>query len=81
MTQKDKDELLKMVTTKDCVSDDDILDFCDERGLNAREAFRLVSEHFAPECCRGCNNIELYPSMSPCIICSRGKKDYYETVE
>ena len=67
---------LKLLVEQGC-TDSDIEDFCEENDIDTGEAFRLVAEWSAPNCCQGCIHIQLYPDMSPCCNCCRAKSDYY----
>ena len=75
MTDKQK-ETLRNLCRQGC-TDSDIQDFCEEQGISRKEAFHQVSEWTAPDCCRRCIHIDMYPNMPPCPSCSRSKKDLY----
>lgn len=67
---------LRDLDTKGC-TDSDVRDFCDEHNISYRTADDFLSEINAPDCCKGCKHVGLFPSLSPCVDCSRPKRDYY----
>ena len=67
---------LRDLDTKSC-TDSDIRDFCDEYNISYRTAFDFISEINAPDCCKGCKHVGVFPSLYPCVDCSRPKRDYY----
>lgn len=67
---------LQLLVEQGC-TDSDIENFCEENGADMGEAFQLVAEWAVPDCCQGCNYIQLWPAMSPCCNCCRAKPDHY----
>ena len=74
---KEQVSKLKNLHESGC-TDSTIEDFCIENNLSFKEVFHLIAEWSVPECCNGCKNISMFPSMFPCLSCSRGKRDLYE---
>lgn len=82
MTKEQKDKVHEFYElNKDCMSDDDVVDFCDDNDLPVRETFHLIAEWTVPDCCKGCKYVTYFKSMYPCNMCCRAKKDFYEKME
>lgn len=82
-TEVDKKELLEIIinSRKDYFTDSEVMDFCDDRGLEYGEVFHFLSTVFAPHTCNGCKHIGFYSNMYPCNVCTRvsNRKDMYES--
>ena len=72
-------ESLNLMLKGGHVTDSDIEDFCYENELSRKEVFHYVAVAGAPDRCKRCRHVEMYPSMSPCVACKRCYDvDYFE---
>jgi len=77
-----KQKLCDEIKAGTILTDSQIEDFCDEHKLSCGEVFHWLSVICAPEQCRGCKHVDVYPKMYPCNDCKRVcTKDYYEREE
>lgn len=79
MTEEQKRQLQEFLE-RGC-SDDDLCDYIEEHGLNARDVWLFEAELYAPEYCKGCKHILCIYGERPCTRCSRGRTDMYEKRE
>ncbi len=76
MTEAQKQELWKLVE-KGC-TDSKVVDFCEENYVSKRTVFHQLAVWSAPEQCKGCEDVDMYPNMPPCTSCARSHtKDHY----
>lgn len=70
-------EIRKQINT-----DSDIEDYARKHRISLRD-FELALDLYdvigTP--CEGCEHISFRNDMYPCIICSRGKKDFYSNID
>lgn len=78
-----KKEFVSRIQNETIQTDSDIEDFCEEFGVDERDAFRYLAELQTEHTeCKGCDYIEYFGSgMYPCNACRRGKKDMYKRAE
>lgn len=69
-------EKLKALIENGC-TDSDLEYFAENNNVDEGEVFQYAAELTVPVCCKGCKHVQLYDSMYPCTVCSRGKKDMY----
>ena len=75
-----KEDLKKIIETKDYLTNSDIEDLTDKYPEDAKEIWKFIYELSAPEQCKGCKYIGFYSRMYPCNCCTRQEdlKDFYE---
>ena len=67
-----KSRLHQMIAEKkDDLRERDIENFCDKEGVPYNVVDRYMSNLIVPSECRGCQNVNLYPSVPPCTSCKR----------
>lgn len=76
-----KEDLKKLLETKENLTDSDIEDLTDKYPEDAKEIWQFIYELIAPEQCKGCKYIGLYNKTYPCNCCTKQEhlKDYYES--
>lgn len=59
------------------ISDEDVEDFCAENNVSRKVVYHYLAVLYAPEKCKRCKFVEMYPSMTPCEECKTGKENHF----
>lgn len=78
LSTDEKKKIDELIADHTCTYDE-IEEFCYENNINYAGASHYISEMSAPEQCKGCRYVMLYPTMPPCSTCCRAHtNDFYE---
>ena len=62
-------------------TDSDVMDLADELGVSYRQLDYAIQNKLKENTpCHNCKHVACYDAMYPCIACSRGRQDLYESI-